>query len=111
MAFPTLKYQGIEETREQNHISSTPQDGKVITRKKFTKTRKQFMLTLPLLSLTDVGLLMTHYDEVEMVSSFSWAHPNAASTYTVRYSEPITYKESAVTPSLYSVNPIKLVEV
>ena len=112
MAYPTLKYTGISESREQNVISSKPQDGKVITRKKFTKTRKSFELTPVLLDYTDTAALMAHYDSVEMVSSFPFSNPEGlGGTYTVRYSEPLSYKESATSKGLYAFNTIKLTEV
>ena len=112
MEYPTLKYSTISESREKNILSSTPQDGKVITRKKFTKTRKSFELTPVLLDYDDAIALINHYDSVEMVSSFSFSNPKGTGgTYTVRYSEPITYKESATTNGLYSFDVIKLTEV
>lgn len=117
MSFPSVKYKSVEDSFESNIINSSPQDGKVITRKKFTKTRKKFVATLVPLDDVERDLLLAHYNECEMVLSFQWEHPTTINPltsdkfFTVRYSEPLKITKDGKFKELNNVESIKLMEV
>lgn len=118
MPFPSnLKYTNYKDDFEDNIISSQPQDGKVITRKKYTKTRRKFTVDLPPLTASEASDLNDHYIDVEKVSSFLWNHPEtinpatSSTSWTVRFTKPITIKKSAKFPDLFDVDSLELMEV
>lgn len=118
MAFPTITYKSILTDYESNEIKSSPQDGKVIARRKFTKTRREFTVQPTKLKDADFLLLKEYYDTVGTVVSFQWINPlynpddtNDSSLYTVRFMTPISGTKSATFPNHYDVKSFKLMEV
>ena len=112
-----LKHKDVDETYEENAIKSTPQDGKVITRRKFTKTRKKFSVDLVMLNNDEARDLRYFYFGngtmlgVETTLSFSWVNPADNALYTVRFESPISMKKNSKFPDYYDVATIKLIEV
>jgi len=111
MVFPTVDHRLVDESREANEIKSNMQNGKVIARKAFSKTRKSFDVTLELLTSLEARSVLDHYDSVETILSFSWVNPVDNEVYQVRYAEPITLSKNGVQAGYERVNPFKLVEV
>ena len=117
MAFPTLKYKSVEIDSEDNAIKSSMQSGLVLTRKKFTKTRKTFTVSLPKLTNAEYELLKAHYNEVETYGSFTWTNPivpvdqNESQIHTVRFVAPLSASKDGKFSDYYDVKSFKLVEV
>lgn len=112
MAFPTLDHKSIKITSEDNAIKSNQQSGLVITRQRYTKSRKTVSIELNKLNLTDKNTLQSFYDGVETVLSFQWTNPDdVAQTLTVRFDAPISINKDATNATFYVVDSFKLVEV
>ena len=107
-----LKQTNVDETYEENAIKSTPQDGKVITRRKFTKTRKKFSVDLTILTDEEATFLKGFYLDKETTLSFSWTNQADNEVYSsVRFESPISMKKNSKLPDYYDVATIKLTEV
>ena len=107
-----LKHKDVDETYEENSIKSNPQDGKVISRRRFTKTRKKFSVDLVMLSNDEARDLRTFYLGYETTLSFSWTNPADNELYSaVRFESPVSMKKNSKFPDYYDVSTIKLVEV
>ena len=112
MAFPALDHKSIKITSEDNAIKSKQQSGLVITRKKFTKTRKTVTIELNKLTLDDKNTLSSFYDSHETYSSFQWTNPdNNSQILTVRFESPIKINKDAMNATFYTVDSFNLVEV
>jgi hypothetical protein len=103
----------IDTTREDIALKSKMQDGFVVARNKFTKSRKTFTLELQLIpeaSFTGADSLEEFYDSVGTTVSFQWIHPLTLTSYQVRFNKPL--EDSLTQKRLkYHDTTIELVEV
>lgn len=111
MAFPTIDYTKVTIKEEDNAVKSRKENGKVYTRKRFTKARKTFTVELPILETADKEALVTHFDEVGTYLSFSWTEPLSGTVYVVRFEEPIEYTKGTGLINYWTFSPLKLMEV
>jgi hypothetical protein len=111
MAMPVLKYNSVTVGYETNELKTKMDSGRVIARKKFSKTRREITAKTVAMTDSDVDLLVTHFDEVGTVLSFSFTNPDDAEVLTVRFKEPIKYERGAYLKGHYSVATFNLVEV
>lgn len=110
MAFPTLSYRSIQTEFEDIGIKSKMENGRVISRKRFTKSRKTFTVSINIINQSTLDQLLTHFNEVGTYSTFTFLNPIDDVSYTVRFQSPIQYSKDANIPNYYSVNSFKLVE-
>jgi hypothetical protein len=100
IAKPVYPY---DETPEDPGIQSQQEDGSMISRARFTKSRLSFSLRWKSLSKSDKSALMTFYrDTVKGCSEiFTWTCDNPSSefynqTFNVRFASPPKFSNSVV---------------
>jgi hypothetical protein len=103
--FPTLS-QGldrIDETLAYNpSASSQMENGVVISRAKFTTTKKKWELQYSFLTAADKTLLTTLQITVMVgADKFNWTNPKDSIVYTVRFSDPIQFSAETKLPDLW----------
>jgi len=110
MSFPELSYKQISIESEDIGISSKKENGKVISRKKFTKARKTFAITLNIATEQHKADLETFFNEVGTYLTFSWINPLDDISYVVRFEKPLTFSKSSDFPNYWSISNFNLVE-
>jgi hypothetical protein len=100
MSYPSfpdiaLPNQAYEETPEDPGISSKMENGSVVSRARFTRSRLTFVLNWSAMSATDKDTLLDFYRNTikGTASLFTWVHPDPASgfynvTFKVRITAP-----------------------
>jgi hypothetical protein len=70
-------------------IRSESEAGYVITRPRYTRTRKRWSLKWAMMSASDYTSLETFFNETTIggANSFTWDHPITGTIYTVRFAE------------------------
>jgi len=88
-AYPTLTTdpQRVTWAPIENAVKSEPEDGKVVARRKYTKTLTRYNLIYNNLTAADLATLKAFYDTVETVVIFTWTYRTVV--YSVRFEEPI----------------------
>lgn len=84
-----------EELAYDPSLRSQQSDGTIVSRAKFTVTKKKFKLTYRFLTQADKALLDAFQDSVMVAAStFTWTSPHQGdgAAYTVRFEGPIKYK-------------------
>jgi hypothetical protein len=98
MDFPTLSrsanHNNFNETLAYDpSIKSQFEDGAVLSRARFTTTKKKWNVQYNYLTDTDKSLLETLQETVMVgADTFNWTNPEDSSTYPVRLAEPIQFK-------------------
>ena len=73
-------------------IQSQAEDGKIISRGRFTGTKKQWEVPYNLLTEADKTLLETLQTTVNVSGDvFNWTHPKTSIVYSVRLRDPIEF--------------------
>jgi len=73
-------------------IQSQAEDGKVISRGRFTGTKKEWDVEYNLLTEADKTLLETLQNTVNVSGDvFNWTHPKTSVIYSVRLTDPIRF--------------------
>jgi len=73
-------------------IQSQAEDGKIISRGRFTGEKKQWEIGYNLLTESDKTLLETLQTTVNVSGDvFNWAHPKTSTVYSVRLKNPIRF--------------------
>jgi hypothetical protein len=86
-------------------IRSQMEDGTIISRAKFTSTKKKF--TLQYLNLTDNDkALLENMQEEAMVGAdlITWTHPKTEKVYLVRLEKPLLFKMHNDDPTKWDVS-------
>ncbi len=96
MDFPTLSKvptYPLNETRENNKISASMEAGYKVSRPRFTRTRRTFIVTYEGLTSTDKDTLDDFYEDDcnGGVSLFNWTHPESSVVYPVVFAKQIAY--------------------
>lgn len=98
MSYPSfpdiaLPNQTYDETPEDCGISSKMENGSVVSRARFTKSRLTFVLNWSAMSATDKDVLLDFYRNTikGTASIFTWVHPDPTSSfYNVVFNVRIT---------------------
>ena len=79
----------LKEKYEDNTIRSTMEDGSVITRRKFTRSRATFTLQYDALPIVQYTALIDFFRNTTFMGAkpFEWTHPETKKKYTVRLKE------------------------
>lgn len=101
MDFPTLTMTPsypLNESEEDNQIASPTEAGYKITRPRFTRARRKFIITYEFLTPTDKATLETFYRTScnYGASLFNWTHPESLTVYIVKFAKPISYTATSV---------------
>ncbi len=109
VAFPTLSVGPITVDPSRAFdpsLSSKKEDGKEISRRKYTGNKQKFDLVYDNLTTTDRNLLRTMEDDAGVrADTITWTNedPNDGTTYTVRLTtEGIIFKNKVSDYSLYT---------
>jgi len=82
----------VEKLAYNPAIQSQMEDGKVISRGRFTKTKKMWEINYTFLTDADKTLLETLQETVNVSGDvFDWTHPKTSVVYSVRFKEPINF--------------------
>jgi hypothetical protein len=115
-SFPSLsRYPnegGVHETLAYDpSLKSQSEDGIILSRARFTTTKKKWDISYNYLTDTDKILLLALQTEV-MVSAdvFTWTNPQNNTSYTVRFAEPIKFDLMPNDRNCWSVS-FSLIEV
>lgn len=111
MAMPILKYSSVKVTYEDNEIKTKFDTGRVVARKKFTKTRRNIVAKVVLTTSSLLNDLITHFDDVGTVKKFSFTNPDTNEVIQVRFSKPIEYTKTTQVQNRYAISDLELVEV
>lgn len=111
MAMPILEYKSVKTSYEDNEIKTKFDTGRVVARKKFTKTRRTLKLGVVITPPDLVSALATHYEDVGTVKKFSFTNPATNEVLQVRFGTPIEYDLSSDMSGYYNVADLELVEV
>lgn len=98
--FPTLSHPPeypLKETRIDQSLKSEVEKGYVVTRPRFTRTRKRIRVTYNVLSQADKNTLDTFVDTVKGDANiFTWTHPQSGTVYNVRFAKPPEFELFAI---------------
>jgi len=100
-------------TRAMDPTIRTPMEaGYTITRARFTRSPKQWLVTFSSISTADKDLLVAH-EVAQNVGGdyFAWTAPHNATSYNVCYAEPIKYDPVPDTNFTHWNVTLSLVEV
>jgi len=111
MSMPSIKYRSITIEYEKNELKSKFDNGAVLARKKFSKTRKTIIANPTLLTQSNISDLVDHFEEYGTVYPFEWTHPQTLASYTVRFKNPLKYSVDAEISTMFKVDPFQLEEV
>ena len=90
MNFPTLSINPnipFESFSERKTLKSPAEDGVVITRSLWTKTKKSWHIEYRFLPLTDYNTLLSFFENNAKggAINFNWTHPITSTVYEVRF--------------------------
>jgi len=76
----------ITERLQKNQIKTDFSAGYVLSRPKWTRSRKTFELSWPTMIDADKQTLQTFFND-NLGDTFTWTHPLTAAVYTVRFGD------------------------
>jgi len=111
--FPTLAKNPDAEKYIESHaidptIRSEMENGKIITRKRFTTVPRTWAIAYRFLSNANKNTLATFERDTANfgVTAFDWANPMDSTTYSVRFADNIRYKIEVAESSQWRVDII-----
>ncbi len=93
----------LEENYEENTLRSPMESGVVVTRPRFTRTRKRFTVRYSYLTETEVLSLQNFEKQMGGSYPFSWTHPRTNTVYQVRFATTLQYR-IITNPDMWSVS-------
>jgi len=110
MALPSNGITSITVIEENIGIVSKKENGLIISRKRFTRSRKEFVVKYITLEETEKAAIIAQFEAVGVYLTFSWTNTDNDVAYTVRFKRPISWEANARIPNRWTFQDIELVE-